>query len=63
LLDAQPFVPFTVIVASGDKYPVTSPHSLAIGESSMSSIWLPKKGSAIFRKSQIVGVEIGEAVI
>ena len=62
LLDADPFVPFTVVVASGDKYPVTSSHSLAIGETSMSSIWLPKRGQAYFRKSQIVSVEVGEAV-
>ncbi|HRK30766.1 MAG TPA: hypothetical protein PLD59_06775 [Tepidisphaeraceae bacterium] len=29
---AQPFVPFTIVTASGDRYHVPSPHWIAFGE-------------------------------
>lgn len=57
LLDREPFVPFKIVVASGDKYPVTSPRQMAIGESVV-VILPPNSTMVFFRKAQIIGVEV-----
>ena len=60
LLRADPFRRFTIVLTSGDRYTVYDPYSLAIGESSMSSLYPPKGGTMMFGKSQIVSIEITE---
>ncbi len=54
ILDREPFFPFTIIVSSGDRYEVTDPHQLAMGDS---VIVLVRSTLAFFRKNQVVGVE------
>ena len=60
LMRTEPFHPFEIILSSGDRYRVTSGFSLAIGESSMSTLYPPKGGTYSFRKSEIISVEIRE---
>ena len=60
LMRAEPFHSFEIVLSSGDRYPVTSGFSLAIGSSSMSTLYPPKGGTFSFRKEQIVGVEVPE---
>lgn len=59
LLDREPFVPFSIVVTSGDHYKVTSPRQVAIGDSVV-VIVPPKSTMVFFRKNQIVGVEVEE---
>jgi hypothetical protein len=56
---ANPFVPFTIITTSGDKYEVTESIQLAIGESTIVVV-LPRTGVQLIRKSQIVAVHVHE---
>jgi hypothetical protein len=62
LLDHEPFVPFVIIVASGDRYRVDSPRQIAVGESVV-VILPPKSKMAFFRKNQIVGVEVEKPAV
>ena len=59
LLEREPFVPFTVVVSSGDRYRVTSPRQVALGENIIVIVPL-QSTHAFFRKNQIVGVEVEE---
>lgn len=54
-----PFVPFTIIMNNGDRYEITRPLSVAVGNS---LIWLAPKGTGFvyLRKNQIIGVEVQE---
>jgi hypothetical protein len=62
LLDREPFVPFTIVVASGDCYRVTGPRQVAIGENVI--IVVPVKSThAFFRKNQVVGIEVEEPAV
>jgi hypothetical protein len=56
LLDADPFVPFVIIVASGDRYEVNDPHRVAIG-GILIVVVEPREGICTLRKSQVVSVE------
>ena len=62
LLDRDPFVPFTIVVASGDRYKVTGPRQVAMGENVI-VIVPPKSTHVFFRKNQIVGVEVEEPAV
>jgi hypothetical protein len=31
LLDSDPFLPFRIVMSSGDNYEITDPHSVAVG--------------------------------
>jgi hypothetical protein len=42
LLDGDPFVPFHIVMSSGDRYMVTDPHSVAVGRDVI--IVLPPRG-------------------
>ena len=57
LLRAEPFVPFSLILTSGDRYEVENPGLSFFGENVVYLIQ-PKSGLAIFRKNQIVGVDV-----
>jgi hypothetical protein len=62
LLDREPFVPFTIVVASGDRYKITGPRQVAIGENVI--IVVPVRSThAFFRKSQVVGIEVEEPAV
>ncbi len=62
LLREEPFVPFAVVMTSGDRYEVTNPFALAIGQTSV-TIYPPRSSSVMLRKSQIVSVEMPEPAI
>ncbi len=61
LSNAEPFVPFTVVMASGDRYEVTNPNLIAFG-SDIVFIFRPKSkgGSAYCRIYNISSIEITE---
>jgi hypothetical protein len=44
LLDGEPFVPFQIVMSSGERHSVTRPHSVAVGSSSM--VVLPNRGAS-----------------
>lgn len=54
----QPFLPFTIVLSSGDLFQVTDPDRLAMGESTV--VLVPPTGIEFFRKSQIVAVQVKE---
>jgi hypothetical protein len=54
LLDADPFVPFSIIVTSGDRFEVADPHAVAVG-ANVVVVVEPREGISFFRKN-IVGV-------
>jgi hypothetical protein len=56
LINAEPFVPFTVIVTSGDRYRVIDANRVAFGGSAV-AIFEPREGLSVFRKNQVVAVE------
>jgi hypothetical protein len=59
LLDRNPFAPFKLILTSGDRYEITRPRQVAMGENVM--VVVPSKSThSFFRKNQIVGVEVAE---
>lgn len=56
LLDREPLQPFTIVLNSDDRYEVSDPHQLALGESV--AILIPRRSSSIhMRSNQIVAVE------
>lgn len=59
LLDRDPFVPFTIILSSGDRYEVTGPRQVAMGENVI-VVCPPKSTMSFFRKNQVVGVDVAE---
>jgi hypothetical protein len=59
LLDSDPFKPFVVITTSGDRYPITRKHAVAVGGSVVILITPAAKTSIYLRTNQIVGLEIG----
>lgn len=61
LLDERPFKPFTVVTTSGDRYPITRKHAVAIGGSIVMLITPAAKTSIYLRTNQIVGLEVGAA--
>jgi hypothetical protein len=61
LLDREPFVPFVVVLTSGDCYEVTDPHSLALGQNVL--IIVPPRSAHVFmRWNQVSSVEVKEPV-
>ncbi len=56
LLDADPFVPFVIIVSSGDRYEITDHHRVAVGGSVICVIQ-PREGLCVLRKFDVVAVE------
>jgi hypothetical protein len=56
---AIPFFPFEIVVTSGDRYEVTDPLQLAIGGNSV-ALLLPRTGIKLFRKNQIVAVQVNQ---
>ena len=60
LLDRDPFVPFRIVLASGDAYEVSNPHLVAIGKT-MIHVMRPRSNRYdILRQNQITAVEVME---
>ncbi|HET6248850.1 MAG TPA: hypothetical protein VFE47_14225 [Tepidisphaeraceae bacterium] len=67
-MSADPFVPFSLIFTSGDRYPITDPGmafheslQLAIGHTALVLI-MPRQGIQLVRKNQITAVHVHERV-
>jgi hypothetical protein len=59
--EADPFVPFTVVMCSGDRYEVTSPRQIAFGSDIVFIFRARSKGgSAYCRIYNISSIEIAE---
>ncbi|MFO0875388.1 MAG: hypothetical protein U0575_15665 [Phycisphaerales bacterium] len=62
MLDREPFVPFRIVLTSGDRYDVTNPHMLAIGVSTVFYLFPRSDRSAALRLNQFAAIEtIAEA--
>ena len=61
LLERDPFAPFRLVTTSGDKYDVTNPHVVAIGESTIFCAFPKSDRWAWLRINQIVAVETVQA--
>ena len=54
---AEPFMPFDIVVTSGDRYEVTGRHQVAVGKAVV--IILPPDSTSIYlRTNQLVAVEL-----
>ena len=56
----EPFVPFDIVVTSGDRYAIGQPEQLAFG-GNVVVVVLPRTGIRFFRKNQIVAVHVHES--
>jgi len=56
-LDNDPFVPFRVVVTSGNSFDVTSPYQLAIGETQFDYYFPHSDRKAVVRLNQLVSIE------
>ncbi len=59
-LDREPFVPFRIILTSGQGYDITNPHLVALGESVMHVMQPRSNRYAILRLNQIASLEVLE---
>ena len=57
LIHADPFIPFSLILSSGDRFDVTDTGFFVFGDSAFILVQR-KSGMAILRKSQVIGVEM-----
>jgi hypothetical protein len=56
-LDRQPFLPFVIVAASGDRYEVTGRHQVAVARQVI--IILPPNATSVYlRTNQLVAVEL-----
>ncbi len=61
MLDREPFHPFRVVLTSGDRYDVGSPHMRTIGETMIFYAYPRSDRFAYLRLNQIAAVEAIEA--
>lgn len=57
LLNREPFVPFDIIITSGDRYHVIDPHLVALGESTVFYCYPRSDKWAWLRLNQITSIE------
>jgi hypothetical protein len=58
LLDHDPFVPFQVVMTSGDKYIVTNPHMLLLGKTQIFYCFPRSDRLAWLRHNQVSSLEL-----
>jgi hypothetical protein len=56
-LDNEPFVPFRIVVTSGNAYEVTSPYQVAIGQTQFDYYFPRSDRKATVRLNQLVAFE------
>lgn len=61
LLSRESFVPFRIVLTSGNSYEVDSPLQLAVGESQLNYYYPRSDKWAILRLNQVAAFEILEA--
>ncbi len=59
LRDREPFVPFTITVAGGDRSEITADKRDALGDN-LIVVLAAKRGISFFRKNRIVSVDVHE---
>ena len=59
-VNADPFIPFTIVTASGDRYDVPTSNWIAFG-GDVVVVLRPKIGSARIRSYNIVAIELHDA--
>jgi hypothetical protein len=59
LVDPARFVPFTIVLASGDRHKVTGPRQVAM-VGNMIIVILPRATHAMFKKTEVVKVELNK---
>jgi hypothetical protein len=59
LYKREPFTPFTIVLASGDRHEVTEPLRMAMNDNTVALV-PPRSTVIFFRKNQIAGVEVHE---
>lgn len=57
LLERDPFHPFRIVLTSGDRYDVTNPHLLAIGETQIFYCYPSSDRFSFIRSNQITAVD------
>ena len=61
LLDRDPFVPFRIVLTSGQTYEVSDPHLVALGQSQL-NLYPPKSDRwSTIRLNQIAFIRVGQA--
>jgi hypothetical protein len=58
LLDSDSFIPFQVVMTSGDKYVVTNPHMLLLGKTQFFYCFPRSDRLAWLRYNQVAAVEL-----
>ena len=57
--EARPFVPFSIVLTSGDRYEITGPLQVAVGKSII--IVVPEGGRhSALRQNQIAAIDVHE---
>lgn len=56
---AEPFIPFEVVVSSGERYLISESLQFAMTDDTVVTV-LPKSGIRFFRKDQVVAVHVLE---
>jgi hypothetical protein len=58
LLDRDPLGPFRIVLTSGDRYEVSNPHLLAIGQTEMFYCWPRSDRFSFIRLNQIAAIDM-----
>jgi len=58
LLERDPFQPFRIVISSGDRYDVTNPHLVAIGQTQIFYCYPQSDRISFIRTNQIVAVDM-----
>ena len=57
-LEARPFEPFTIVLSSGDRYPVLTQDHASVGPSGTRMVvWFDDEGSITLSALHVVGIE------
>ena len=60
MLDKEPFAPFTIVMASGDRYEAADPHAAAVGQAAIIVVPPHGPGHSVLRLNQISSLEVLE---
>jgi hypothetical protein len=61
LLTRQPFIGFTIVMSSGDRYDISERHQVAVGQAGIVVV-PPEKTHSVLRANQIVSIDVNEPV-
>jgi hypothetical protein len=61
VLERRPFLPFTIVMSSGERYDVNGLHQVAVGQNVV-ILLRPGENSIYMRANQISSLEIPDAV-